>query len=76
MNKTCATCKWWNAAEGDQIAECFRYPPAVGGWVPTGEGTRAFANQRRANTLGHDWCGEHTPTDAAALAKATRWVDV
>lgn len=61
--KTCVSCRWWSvpadqaAVPGSRvIGFCKRHPPAV---------VRASADglqhaQALPETLGSDWCGEHT----------------
>ena len=60
--KTCATCKWWQANN-----ECRRMPPI---WVqPTSAyGFRGDVQDAWVavwpKTHPADWCGEHTPIDS------------
>ena len=62
--ETCETCRFWDAVESvNGTADCRRYPPSPGAWVPTGEGAMSWAAATRPMTWLSDWCGEHSPAE-------------
>ena len=49
--ETCETCRFWDAVESvNGTADCRRYPPSPGAWVPTGEGAMSWAVATRPMT--------------------------